>query len=77
MWKQIFTPKNIAIALSLGTAALIITSFFNEHEKRKLNQRYEQMIEQGEKANEKVSRVLKDSREVLDRLRSRLDKQEN
>lgn len=77
MTMQIFNPKNIAIVLSLGTVALITTSFINEAEKRKLNQRYQLMIEQGEKVNEEVSLVIKDSREVLVRLQSQLVQQEN
>lgn len=74
---QLFTPKNIAIALSIGTAALLITGFHNESEKRKLNHRFEQMIEQSEESQAEIKVVLKESKEVLEHLRDRLMIQEN
>ncbi|GED68987.1 hypothetical protein BRE01_26890 [Brevibacillus reuszeri] len=77
MVKKIFTPKYIAIVLSIGTAALIITSFFNEAEKRRLNQRYEQQIEQHKKVLNELQNAVKDSQEILDSLNGRLGLQEN
>jgi len=67
------TPKTIAIVMTVLTLVVMGRFFETDLQKRKLNQRYERMIEQNGKELENLIEVIRRLRALDDRLRHSLD----
>jgi cell division protein FtsL len=59
--------------ITVGLIIVVLLNFWNGYEERRLNQRYEKLIEQRETLNGEFEEIIRDFQKMRDQLQDRFD----